>query len=181
MCGTCIDLILFSTSCFKVNAQDIHFEKIPVSISIKLPSIQKKYGQLSKVGPVHYISGLQRQILCSMLNTFTLWRYRCIVYIILHHIPRNTDRASLILILNYRIYSKKPELYRKVGPAHNVSSLLWLNIDTFTLPRYSLVLYWYLIVAYNWAVTWDFQQSGMCYPQSPRSACTYAQSDHSLC
>ena len=55
MCGACIDLILYSTSCFKVNAQDIHFEKIPVSISIKLPSIQKKYGQLSKVGPVHYI------------------------------------------------------------------------------------------------------------------------------
>ena len=42
MCGACIDLILYSTSCFKVNAQDIHFEKIPVSISIKLPSIQKK-------------------------------------------------------------------------------------------------------------------------------------------
>ena len=33
MCGACIDLILYSTSCFKVNAQDIHFEKIPVSIS----------------------------------------------------------------------------------------------------------------------------------------------------
>ena len=64
MCGACIDLILYSTSCFKVNAQDIHFEKIPVSMSIKLPSIQKKYGQLSKVGPVYYISGLQRQILC---------------------------------------------------------------------------------------------------------------------
>ena len=42
MCGACIDLILYSTSCFKVNARDIHIEKIPVSTSIKLPYIQKK-------------------------------------------------------------------------------------------------------------------------------------------
>ena len=32
----------------------------------------------------------------------------------------------------------------------------------------------------NWAVTWDFQQCGMCNQQSLRSACAYAQSDQSL-
>ena len=31
-----------------------------------------------------------------------------------------------------------------------------------------------------WACAWDFQQCGMCDQQSPRSACTYAQSDQSL-
>ena len=33
----------------------------------------------------------------------------------------------------------------------------------------------------NWAVTWDFQQSGMCDQQCLRSAWAYAQSDQSLC
>ena len=32
-----------------------------------------------------------------------------------------------------------------------------------------------------WAVTWDFQQCGMCDHQSLRSACAYPQSDQSLC
>ena len=32
-----------------------------------------------------------------------------------------------------------------------------------------------------WAMTWDFQQCGMCDQQSLRSACAYAQSDQSLC
>ena len=32
-----------------------------------------------------------------------------------------------------------------------------------------------------WATTWDFQQYGMCDQQGLRSACTYAQSDLSLC
>ena len=32
-----------------------------------------------------------------------------------------------------------------------------------------------------WAGTWDFQQCGMCYQQSLRPACAYAQSDQSLC
>ena len=32
-----------------------------------------------------------------------------------------------------------------------------------------------------WASAWDFQQCGMCDQQSLRSACAYAQSDHSLC
>ena len=36
-------------------------------------------------------------------------------------------------------------------------------------------------VDFNWAVTWDFQQCGMCDQQSLRSACAYAQSDQSLC
>ena len=30
-------------------------------------------------------------------------------------------------------------------------------------------------------MTWNFQQCGMCDQQSLRSACTYAQSDQSLC
>ena len=34
---------------------------------------------------------------------------------------------------------------------------------------------------YDWAVTWDFQQFGMCDWQSLRSACAYAQYDQSLC
>ena len=34
---------------------------------------------------------------------------------------------------------------------------------------------------HNWAMTWDFQQCGMCDQQSFRSACAYAQSDHSIC
>ena len=33
----------------------------------------------------------------------------------------------------------------------------------------------------NWAVTWDFQQCGMCDQQRLRPACAYAQSDQSLC
>ena len=31
-----------------------------------------------------------------------------------------------------------------------------------------------------WASAWDFQQCGMCYKQSHRSACAYAQSDYVL-
>ena len=31
------------------------------------------------------------------------------------------------------------------------------------------------------AVTWDFQQGGMCDQQRHRPACAYAQSDQSLC
>ena len=34
---------------------------------------------------------------------------------------------------------------------------------------------------YHWASAWDFQQCGMCDQQSLRSACTYPQSDQSLC
>ena len=33
----------------------------------------------------------------------------------------------------------------------------------------------------NWAATWDFQQCGMCDQQGLRLACTYTQSDQSLC
>ena len=36
-------------------------------------------------------------------------------------------------------------------------------------------------LSYNWAVTCDFQQCGMCNQQSLRSACTYVQSEQSLC
>ena len=32
-----------------------------------------------------------------------------------------------------------------------------------------------------WAVTWDFQQCGMCDQQSLRPACAYAESVQSLC
>ena len=32
-----------------------------------------------------------------------------------------------------------------------------------------------------WAITWDFQQCGMCDWQSLRSACVYRQSDQSFC
>ena len=32
-----------------------------------------------------------------------------------------------------------------------------------------------------WAMTWDFQQCGMCNQQRLRPACAYAQSDQSLC
>ena len=38
-----------------------------------------------------------------------------------------------------------------------------------------------LEVILNWAMTWDFQQCGMCDQQSLRPACAYAQSDQSLC
>ena len=33
----------------------------------------------------------------------------------------------------------------------------------------------------NRAVTWDFQQCGMCYEQRLRPACAYTQTDQSLC
>ena len=33
----------------------------------------------------------------------------------------------------------------------------------------------------NWAVTWDFQQCGVCDQQRLIPACAYAQSDQSLC
>ena len=33
----------------------------------------------------------------------------------------------------------------------------------------------------KWAMTWDFQQCGMCDQQRLRPACAYAQSDQSLC
>ena len=32
-----------------------------------------------------------------------------------------------------------------------------------------------------WAMTWDFQQCGMCDQQRLRPACAYVQSDQSLC
>ena len=32
-----------------------------------------------------------------------------------------------------------------------------------------------------WAMTWDFQQCGMCDQQRLRPACAYAQTDQSLC
>ena len=41
---------------------------------------------------------------------------------------------------------------------------------------------WDLMSSLNiWAATWDFQQCDMCNQQSLRSACSYAQSDQSLC
>ena len=40
---------------------------------------------------------------------------------------------------------------------------------------------WIICTTDKGAVTWDFQQSGMCYQQRLRSACTYGQSDQSLC
>ena len=43
------------------------------------------------------------------------------------------------------------------------------------------LLIWAYTVIFYWATTWDFQQCGMCDQQSLRSACTYAQSDQSLC
>ena len=33
----------------------------------------------------------------------------------------------------------------------------------------------------KWAMTWDFQQCGICDQQRLRPACAYAQSDQSLC
>ena len=36
-------------------------------------------------------------------------------------------------------------------------------------------------VSKKWASAWAFQQCGMCDQQSLRSACTYVQSDQSLC
>ena len=38
-----------------------------------------------------------------------------------------------------------------------------------------------VILIVIWASAWDFQQCGMCNQQSLRSACSYAQSDQSLC
>ena len=60
-------------------------------------------------------------------------------------------------------------------PAH-MRSLIWgfaclLNIIW-------LLSYWLNII---WAVTWDFEQCGMCDQQSLRSAWAYSQSDQSLC
>ena len=39
----------------------------------------------------------------------------------------------------------------------------------------------YIWCMYIWALTWDFQQCGMCDQQRLRSACAYAQPDQSLC
>ena len=33
----------------------------------------------------------------------------------------------------------------------------------------------------KWAATWDFQQCGMCDKQRLRPACSYAQTDQSIC
>ena len=35
--------------------------------------------------------------------------------------------------------------------------------------------------SHKWAVTWDFQQCGMCDQQRLSPACAYAQTDQSLC
>ena len=37
------------------------------------------------------------------------------------------------------------------------------------------------VVLIKWAMTWDFQQCGMCDQQNLRPACAYVQSDQSLC
>ena len=66
------------------------------------------------------------------------------------------------------------------------------HLSYFATPRldleYSAVLtfIWYLLSIRNWytciwASAWNFQQCCMCDQQSLRSACTYAQSDQSLC
>ena len=39
----------------------------------------------------------------------------------------------------------------------------------------------FVVIIENWAVTWDFQQCGMCDQQKLRPAWAYAQSDQSLC
>ena len=46
-------------------------------------------------------------------------------------------------------------------------------------PRWAIVAH--CATCYIWASAWDFQQCGMWDQQSLRSACTYAQSDQSLC
>ena len=58
-------------------------------------------------------------------------------------------------------------------------SLKMLNFCQFIYINFSDLFSGYLKKI--WAVTWDFQQCGMCDQQSLRSACAYAQSDQSLC
>ena len=64
--------------------------------------------------------------------------------------------------------------------------LKWMPMSTFlsysTSIRYNYHLYGYNVSSVSlWAISWDFQQCGMCDQQRLRPACAYAQSDQSLC
>ena len=64
------------------------------------------------------------------------------------------------------------------------SSILWLHLATRNWYRPNTMRWtWGFIYPkkYNWAVTWDFQQCGMCDQQRLRPACAYAQTDQSIC
>ena len=68
-------------------------------------------------------------------------------------------------------------------PVKYMDDTLGLNMYN-TDPEASYVSYIHLNWNYNkhiWAVTWDFQQCGVCDQQRLRQACAYAQSDQSLC
>ena len=122
MCGACIDLILYSTSCFKINARDIHIEKIPVSTSIKLPYIQQKDKKKTTTKKKRTTFESRASPLYKRPAAANTMHYAQHIHVVtipvhsLYYITSYTKKygsGQLILILNYRIYSKKPELYRK--------------------------------------------------------------------
>ena len=56
----------------------------------------------------------------------------------------------------------------------------WLN-ELHYVRKHVCKTWFNMLPRIKWAVTWDFQQYGMCYQQSLRSAYAYAQSDQNLC
>ena len=84
-------------------------------------------------------------------------------------------RASNILTLVLRCWPEPiPPTYLCRHPrARELPVLLTTSRADFNLKRYKIHV--------TWAATWDFQPCGMCNQQRLRSACTYVQSDQSLC
>ena len=75
-------------------------------------------------------------------------------------IIKNKNIFSCSYIITFLWYQNQP----------NWLTIMWSHLHDFYLNRYLI-----------WAIAWDLQQCGMCDQQSLRSACTYAQSDQSLC
>ena len=64
---------------------------------------------------------------------------------------------------------------------YNLKKKKLINKNTWQVPSFLIFRNIFLSLWYNWAVTWDFQQCGMCDQQRLRPACTCAQSDQSHC
>ena len=99
----------------------------------------------------------------------SLWLWYILNILTYYFIPRVINTQARILMDMLCLFLPKKYTMGTIGKPKI------FNISRAT--RRTLQYHWF----YNWAVTRDFQQYGMCDQQSLRSACAYAQSDQGLC
>ena len=89
--------------------------------------------------------------------------------------------TSHLLFLNCNLYFIASSLMKIQNTSTTLGAREWFKPASHyfvMLSRYIIYVLWTLHI---WALTWNFQQCGMCDKQSLKSECAYAQSDQSLC